>query len=133
MKKMLFELLFIVIATVVLFILLKKPNSNRIEITNMGNEVIEMKSDTSESKLLLGPDSTGYFDRDSKIQIGDTTIRVGQRIEIENTGSDTIQVTYNNTEGIEQTMLLGPGEIGYVNKSVPFKIGDTNILIRDAL
>ena len=100
-------------------------SSKRVEVTNTGFDVVE--ADSPDNKLLLGPNGTGYFDRNSRIQIGDAMIKVGRRVEVINTGSDTIQITYHNTEGSEQTMLIGERGTGYLSKSTPFKMDDTNI------
>jgi hypothetical protein len=104
-------------------------SSNRIEVANTGIDVVEIKSDSYENKVLLGQNGTGYFDRDSKIQIGDAMIKVGRCVEVVNTGSDIIQITYHNAAGSERTMLIGEGGTGYVSKSAPFKIGDANIRV----
>ena len=93
-------------------------SSKRVEVTNTGFDVVEIKADSPDNKLLLGPNG---------IQIGDAMIKVGRRVEVINTGSDTIQITYHNTEGSEQTMLIGERGTGYLSKSTPFKMDDTNI------
>ncbi len=102
-------------------------NSNRIAVTNTGIDVVEVKTDGRASKLLLGQNGTGYFDRDSKIQIGDATIKFGRQIEVANTGSGVIQIAYQDTTGSERTMILGERGTGYLSKSTPFKIGDVSI------
>lgn len=129
MKRMPYILLFIFIVGVVLVFLLRRTNSSRIEVINTGIEVIEVKTDTENNKVLLGRNGTKYFDRNSKIQIGDATIKVGERVEIKNTGSDIIQITYNDTENTEKKMLLGRGGTGYLNKSNPFKINNAFVQI----
>lgn len=103
--------------------------SSRIEVTNTGVDVIEVKTDGSENRVFLGQNGTGYFDRDCGIQIGDARIRVGRRIEVANTGSDIIRITCHDAEGSERTLLIGQGGTGYVDKSEPFKIGDVTIRI----
>ncbi|MBN1973324.1 MAG: hypothetical protein JW787_06775 [Sedimentisphaerales bacterium] len=129
MKRMPYILLFIFIVGVVLVFLLRRTNSSRIEVINTGTEVIEVKTDTENNKVLLGQNGTKYFDRNSKIQIGDATIKVGERVEIKNTGSDIIQITYNDTENTEKKMLLGRGGTSYLNKSNPFKINNAFVQI----
>jgi hypothetical protein len=121
----------LVLALFVLLFALPSFSSNRIQVTNTGTDVVEVKSDCYENKVSLGPNGIGYFDCDSKIQIGDAILNFGRRVEIENMGSDIIQIIYNNTAGSEHKLILGEGGIGYVSKSVLFKIGDANIRLSD--
>lgn len=101
--------------------------SSRIEVTNTGIDVIEVKTDGNGNKVFLGQNGTGYFDRDCGIQIGDVRIRVGRRIEVANAGSEIIRITCPDAKGSEQTLLIGQGGVGYLDKSEPFKIGDVAI------
>ena len=129
MKKLLYLVLFI--AGVVLVFLLNRGSSNRIEVTNTGTNIIEVNTDNNENKVLLGQNGTRYLDLDSTIQIGNATVKVGERVEIKNTGSDVIQITYNDKEDSEKNILLGQNGTGYINKSTPFKIGNAMIQVGD--
>ncbi len=117
----------LLLAGVVILFALMGYGSNRIAVTNSGIDVVRVKVEGSTTKNMLGPNGTGYFDLDSKIQIGDTAIKFGERIEVVNTGSGQIQITYQDATGSERTMLLGEGGTGYLTKSTPFKIGDVSI------
>ncbi len=64
------------IAGVAILFALAGCSSKRIVITNSGVDVIQVKVEGSETKNMLGPNGTGYFDLDSKIQIGDVSIAV---------------------------------------------------------
>lgn len=119
------------VAIVVIALVVLQP-SHRIEITNNGPNMVEVKTDGSETKTLLGQNGTVYFDNDSKIQIGDALISVGRRVEVVNTGSDVIQVEYRNTAGSEQTTVLGEGGSGYFTKATPINIGEVNIRVDNA-
>lgn len=100
---------------------------NRIAVKNSGIDVIRVKVEGSEKKYMLGQGGTGYYNPDSRIQIGDAAIKFGRQVEIENTGSGVISVVYNDATGSERTLLLGEGGTGYLSKSIPFKIGDVSI------
>ena len=114
------------VGIVILFALTGR-SSNRIAVTNSGIDVVRVKVEDSETKNMLGPNGTGYFDLDSKIQIGDAAIKIGRRIEVVNTGSGKIQIAYQDDTGSERTMLLGERGTGYLSKSTPFRIGDVSI------
>ena len=117
----------LLLAGIVILFALTGCGSKRIAVTNSGIDVVKVKVEGSETKNMLGPNGTGYFDIDSKIQIGDTAIKFDRRIEVVNTGSGQIQIAYQDATGFEQTILLGEGETGYLRKSTPFKIGDVSI------
>ena len=119
------------VATIVILIVVYKPSS-RIEVANAGFDVIEVKTNGSEKKMLLGQNAIGYFDSNSKIQIGDATISVGRRIEVANTGSNVIQVAYHDTTGTERTTMLGQGGSGYFSKATPINIGEVTIRVGKA-
>jgi len=102
-------------------------NSNRIAVTNSGVDVVRVKVEGSETKNMLGPSGTGYYNLDSRIQIGDAAIKFGRQVEIENTGSGLIGIVYNDTTGSERTLLLGESGTGYLGKSTLFKIGDVSV------
>ena len=130
MKKLPFELIIIVIVGIVLVFSLHRKKPKMIEITYTGNDTIEIQSDNRENKITLSQHGTGKFDNDSKIIIGDAIIQVGERIEIENTGSDIIEITYNDKDESEKKLLLGQNGTGYINKTIPFKMNDTIIQLR---
>jgi len=131
MKKLSYILIsiFIVIASIAFVYSLNRKKTSRIVIKNTGNNVIEIKADSRENKITLGQNGISKFERDSRIEIGNAIITVGKRVEIENTGSDVIQITYNDNEGSEQKLLLGQGGAGYINKSTPFKIGNAFVQV----
>ena len=119
---------FIVISTCILVLFgLAGCSSSRIAVKNSGVDVIRVKVEGSDTKYMLGQGGTGYYNPDSKIQIGDATIKVDRQVEIANTGSDVISIVYNNSKVGERTLLLGEGGTGYLNKSTPFKIGDVSV------
>jgi len=130
MKRYLVTIL-LVVAIVVIALVVYKPSA-RIAVANTGTEVIEVKTDGSEKKTLLGQNGTGYFDSDSRIQIGDAMISVGRSVEVVNTGSDVIQVEYHDTAGSERTMMLDEGGSGYFSKATPINIGEVNIGVANA-
>lgn len=84
-----------------------------------------LKTDKT-GNLLLGKNGTGYFDRDSKICIGSTLIKVDSRIEATNTGSDVIEIT---TDKSNYKMLLGTNGTGYFDRDSKIRIGDTMIIV----
>ena len=130
MKKVLCELLVIVIIGVILLFLFTRPgSSNKIKITNTGTGVIEVTSETNTNKMMIGPNGTYNFDRDSKIQIGNAAIKIGKHIEIVNTGSDEIQITYNDKEKSEKKLLLGENGTGYISNAKSLKIDNAIIEI----
>jgi len=108
-----------------------KPSS-RITVANAGADVVEVKTDGSEKKILLGQNGIGYYDSGSKVQIGDAIISVGRRVEVANTGSNSIQVVYHDTTGSEHTTMLGEGGTGYFSKATPINIGDITISVGKA-
>ena len=115
------------LAGIVILFALAGYNSNRIAVTNSGPDVVRIKVEGSETKNMLGPNGTGYFDLDANIQIGDTSIKCGRRIEVANTGSDRIEIKYQDAKGSDRTMILGEKGTGFFSKSTPFKIGDISI------
>ena len=117
---------------IVVFALAVYQPASRITVANTGPHVVEVKTDSSETTTRLGQNGTGYFDSDSKIQIGDALISVGRRVEVVNTGSNVIQVAYHNTAGPKQTMMLGEGGSGTFSKATPIHIGDVNIRVGHA-
>ena len=117
----------LLLAGIVILFALTGCGSKRIAVTNSGIDVVKVKVEGSETKNMLGPNGTGYFDIDSKIQIGDTAIKFDRRIEVVNTGSGQIQIAYQDATGSEQTILLGERGTGYLRKSTQFKIGDVSI------
>ena len=127
MKKSLCGLL--IISSVMLTISLTGCSSSRITVINTGNDDIGIKSDTCDGELFLGRGGTGYFNRDSVIQIGNARITLGRRIKIANTGSEIIQITYNGEENKERKIGLGQNAVGYVGKAKKFKVNDVEIQI----
>jgi hypothetical protein len=125
-KYLLYGLL---IAGVAVVVALLCRSSKRIEVVNTGSAVIEVKTDIGKNTVSIGQNGTGYFGRDSRIQIGDAIIKVDKRVELVNTGSEIIPITYHDTAGSEQTILIGEKGTGYVNQSEPFKIGDADIRV----
>lgn len=118
----------LVVGIVILFVL-AGHSSDRIEVANTGINVVEVETEGTENKLLLGENGTGYFDQDSRIHIGDAAIKLGRRVEIVNTGSGMIQIAYCDSEGSQRTLILGQGGTGYLSKSIPFRIDDVSICI----
>lgn len=127
-RHLTFVLVILAIAVIALVVYLCQPTS-RITVANNGTDVIEIRTDGSETKTLLGQNGTGYFDSDSRIHIGDAMISVDRRVEVINTGSGVIQVAYHDTSGSEQTTTLGEGGSGYFSKATPINIGEVNIRI----
>jgi len=126
--RLISTLLILAIVVVGIIVYLCQPTS-RITVANNGTDVVEIKTDGSEKKTLLGQNGTGYFDRDSKIHIGDALISVGSRVEVINTGSGVIQVAYHDASGSEQTTTLGEGGSGFFSKVTPINIGEVNIRV----
>ncbi len=124
-----FRFIIIVIAC---FIALSGCGSKRITVTNTGEEIVEIKNDHDQYVTMLGQNGTGYFDIGTEIQIGDALVKVGRQIEIMNTGSGTIQITYREASGAERNIILGECGIGYVNQSTPIEIGDARISLEPA-
>ena len=129
MKRYLISTL-LIFAIVALGILayLGQPKS-RITVANNGADAIEITTDGSETKTLLGQNGTGYFDSDSKIHVGNSLISVGRRVEVINTGSGVIQVAYQDTSGSDNITTLGEGGSGYFSKATPINIGEVNIRV----
>ena len=50
--------------------------STRIEVSNTGDNVIEITESNSDMTTKLGQNGTAYFDENSTIFIGETTIRI---------------------------------------------------------
>lgn len=103
----------------------------RIEVANVGIDVIDVKDSDRAWTTQLGPNGTGFFNGDAMIQIGGAEISAGQRLKVVNAGSDIIQIAYRDTAGAERTMLLGEKGTGYFDQSTPIKIGDTTICVRN--
>ena len=118
----------VAIALVVITLVVFQP-SHRITVANHGTDVVEVKTDSSEKKTLLGQNAIGYFASDSKIHIGDALISVGRRVEVVNTGSDVIQVEYHDAAGSERTTVIGEGGSGYFSKITPINIDEVNIRV----
>jgi hypothetical protein len=66
-----------IVACVVILFVLVGCCSNRIKVSNTGIDQIEILTEGTEKKMILGEGGTGYFDLDSKIQIGDVFISIG--------------------------------------------------------
>jgi len=81
------------------------------------NAPAQSKNDT----LLLGPNGTGYFDRNTPIQIGSIVLKVARRIEAKNVGTDIVEIKSDNTE---RKLLLGLGGTGYFDRNAAIQIGD---------
>ena len=127
MKRYLTSALVILTLAVIAVVAYLCQSTARITVANNGTDVIEITTDSSEMKTLLGENGTGYFDGDSKIHIGDALISVGRRLEVINTGSGVIQVAYQDVSGSEQITTLGEGGSGYFAKATPINIGEINI------
>ncbi len=82
----------------------------------------QSKNDT----ILLGPNGTGYFDRNATIQIGQLMINVDKRIEAINIGSDIVEI---NTDKTENKILLGPNGTGYFDRNATIQIGNAMIKV----
>jgi hypothetical protein len=130
MKRVLFVAAVAGVA-VFLVVVLCRPSS-RIEVTNGGADVIEVKRGDSAWTTRLGQNGTGYFDTDSRLQIGDAKISVGERLEVANTGSDVLQVAYEDAAGSKRTMLLAEAGTGYFSKEGPIEIGDVSVRVGKA-
>lgn len=115
----------VVIGTIVY---LHQPRS-RITVANNGAHVIEIGTDGSQMKTRLGPNGIVYFDRDSRIHVGDALISVGRRVKVINTGSGVIRVGYRDASGSEKSRALGKGGSGDFAKSGPINIGDVSIRV----
>lgn len=50
--------------------------SNRIVVSNRGNEVIEITESNSDMTTKLGQNGTAYFKENSTIYIGEASIRI---------------------------------------------------------
>ena len=131
MKRYLVAALVAIALVVVALVVVFQP-SHRITVANHGTDVVEVKTDSSEKKTLLGQNAIGYFASDSKIHIGDALISVGRRVEVVNTGSDVIQVEYHDAAGSERTTMLGEGASGYFSKATSINIGEVNIRVGNA-
>ena len=118
----------ILIALIVTLFALTSGDSNRIAVTNSGIDVITVKVEGSETKNLLGPNGTGYFDLNTKIQIGDAAINFG-RGEVVNTGSGQIQLIFQEVKGAKHKSLLGEGGSICFGKPTPFKMGNVSIAL----
>ena len=114
------------IVAILILMALAGYGSNKIEVVNSGTNVVEVKAEDAE-KVLLGQNGSAYFYRGTRFEIGDAAIRFGRRIEIENTGTDEIKIAYRDATGTNRTMLLGENGTGYLDNSIPFKIGDVSI------
>lgn len=120
------------VIAIVFVITLSGCGTNRVQVTNTGTDVIAVRTDSDNGKVLLGYNGTGYFDRNAKIHIGDALITAGQRVEVANKGSDVVEIAYQDAAGSGRTMLLGQNGIGCLSTSTPFKIGDACIRISSA-
>jgi hypothetical protein len=129
MKRYLTSALVILTLAVIAVVVYLCQSTARITVANNGTNVIEIRTDSSEMKTLLGENGTGYFDGDSKIHIGDALISVDRRLEVINTGSGVIQVAYQDVSGSEKITTLGEGGSGYFAKATPINIGEINIRV----
>jgi len=127
MKRYLTSALVILTLAVIAVVVYLCQSTARITVANNGTDVIEITTDSSEMKTLLGENGTGYFDGDSKIHIGDALISVSRRLEVINTGSGVIQVAYQDVSGSEKIITLGEGGSSYFAKVTPINIGEINI------
>jgi len=127
-RRLIAALLILAVILLGIAVYLYRPTS-RITVVNNGSDVIAIRTDGSEMKTLLGQNETSYFDSDLKIQLGNASISVGRRVEVVNTGSDIIQITYLDTSGSKHTTMLGEGGSGYFSKTTPINIGEVNIRI----
>ncbi|MBM4103941.1 MAG: hypothetical protein FJ263_07805 [Planctomycetes bacterium] len=89
-----------------------------------GSDIIETETDGSKKTLLLGPNGTGYFDRNAEIQIDNIIIKLNPRIEVLNTGSDVIEIKTNTSE---KKLLLGQNGTGYFDYNSEIQFGEVMV------
>ena len=79
MKKTLYKLIFIVIVCVTIIMILHRPGSNRIKITNKGTDIIQITyndKENTEKKMLLGRGGTGCLNKSNSFKINNAFIQI---------------------------------------------------------